>query len=116
MKLHKVVTLREDKTATVNEFSVADVRHIVSKFGGLSKMPGMDLLTARYEDADAIIGGCIEFSDGSSLSDLSGSELEVVITAMVEVNQSFFRLAGLAGLVPAVQEILSTTSTASVIG
>jgi len=112
MRDSKRIDLGGNQTAIVSELLFERVREIHSK-GGISKNPVMDLLGENTLDAEAIIGDCIELPGGKTLNDLTGSELEAVISGLIDVNAPFFRLAGLASLLPAIQSILSPTLTNS---
>ena len=101
MKLRKVVALDANRSATVHELTVKQVRHLVSQFSTLTAKPLHDLLGDKFAEAGALLNDCIDLPPGESLDDLTGSEIEALSEAFKEVNAAFLRLAGMGHLVPA---------------
>ncbi len=101
MKLRKVVKLDANRSATVEELTVRQVRHLISQFSNLTAAPLQDLLGDKFAEAGELLKDCIALPNGENLDDLTGSEIEALSVAFKEVNAAFLRLAGMGHLVPA---------------
>lgn len=92
MRLSKVVPLDEQRSVTVTELRVKDVRNLVAQYKALDGLKIADLLGGRFDELVALLPGCLAFPEGESLNDLSGSEMMMVAGALLEVNAAFLSL------------------------
>ena len=95
MRNEKIITLDENRTITVQELRVKDVRQLLSGFTDLDKLDMASLLGERFGGISKLIEPFIEFPEGETIDDLSGSELQQVIDGFKQVNIPFLILAGL---------------------
>jgi len=100
MRNEKVISLDENRTITVQELRVKDVRQLLSGFTDLDKLDMASLLGERFGRISKLIEPFIEFPDGETIDDLSGSELQQVIDGFKAVNKPFLILAGLEPAAP----------------
>lgn len=104
MILQKTVTLDRNRTATVYELTVAEVRQLLSEHCGLQQAPTLELLTDRHGEAKAMLATAIQLPDGEVLDDLPLSEWMAVHQAFVDLNQTLFQLAAARDQAAATQD------------
>lgn len=94
MRLQKVIPLDEaGRFATVRELTVAEVRQLLSEHCLLKQVPTLELLTSHHGEAKAVLHDAIGLPNNEALDDLPLSELLLISTAFVELNQALFQLA-----------------------
>jgi hypothetical protein len=112
MRLEKTINLDENRAATIKELRVKDIRHLVSQFSTLSAVPMQDLLGERFAEANELLKDCITLPEGETLEDLTGSEIELISEAFLDVNTAFLKLIAGAGKLASANSIPLTGSTA----
>ena len=95
MRNANIIMLDENRVVTVQELRVKDVRQLLSGFTDLDKLDMAALLGKRFGEISKLIEPFIEFPEGETIDDLSGSELQQVIDGFKQVNIPFLILAGL---------------------
>jgi hypothetical protein len=95
MRHVNVIMLDENRTVTVQELRVKDVRQLLSRVTDLDKLDMTALLGQRFTELSKLLEPFIEFPQGESLDDLCGSELQQVLDGFKQVNAPFLILAGL---------------------
>lgn len=106
----KIVKLDNDRTVKVKELRFKDAIKVASNFEELfSDFSVKDLVGEKFEIFKDLISGIVEFPEGEELEDLYFSELEKVLNAFKDVNESFLGLIKYVGL--GGQETISTPST-----
>jgi hypothetical protein len=111
MRNSKIITLDENRTVTVKELRVREVRNLLAGFTDLDKLDAAALFGPHFAEISALLEPFIIFPSGESLDDLSGSELTLVIDGLKKVNHDFLVLAGMTvieGSVVPVGEIEQT--------
>lgn len=108
MRLQKSVSLDDNRSVTVLELRVKDARNLMTQARRLDKLPVRELLTDRFHEICELLSACLEFSDDTTLDDLTFSEVNAVKDAMLEVNAAFLGLMALTG-VPVGVEIPGAT-------
>lgn len=98
MRLQKTITLDENRSATIHELRVKDVRNIVAQVKSLDEADIRVLFSDRFDEMTGLLDSCLSLPDGESLADLTFSELNKIKDAVLEVNAAFLDLLGLAGL------------------
>jgi len=100
MRHEKTITLSENRTATVRELRVRDVRRLVGEMKTLTSLEFTalnltELFGEQFDRLLAIAGDLVEMPAGETAEDLSLSEGEEILQAMQEVNASFLAKLGL---------------------
>jgi hypothetical protein len=109
MRLQKVIPLDNTRSVVLNELQVRTGRQLLAQAKELENIDIKALLTDRFNEVVVLLGDCVVMPEGETIDDLSFSEIPDVIEGLMEVNESFFELMGLA-IKPA-PAIPSTDST-----
>jgi hypothetical protein len=101
MRNEKVIQLSENRNATVRELRVKDVRRLVGEIKSLTSLDltalnMTELFGDQFDRLLAIAGDLVEMPQDETAEDLSLSELELILSAMQEVNASFLAKVGLS--------------------
>lgn len=96
MRLQKVIPLDETRSVVLNELNVRIGRKLLTQAKALENLDIKALLTDRFDEIVVLLGDCVVMPEGETIDDLSFSEVPDVIEALMEVNESFFELMGLA--------------------
>lgn len=96
MRLQKVIPLDETRSVVLNELNVRIGRKLLTQAKALENLDIKALLTDRFDEVVVLLGDCVVMPEGETIDDLSFSEVPDVIEALMEVNESFFELMGLA--------------------
>jgi hypothetical protein len=109
MRLQKVIPLDNTRAVLLKELTVKIGRRILAQADNLNTADVKALLTDRFDEMVAMMGDCVVMPEGETIDDLAFSEVADVIEGLMEVNENFLGLLGLAAT-PA-QAIPSTDST-----
>lgn len=96
MRLQKVIPLDETRSVVLNELNVRIGRKLLTQAKALENLDIKALLTDRFDEIVVLLGDCVVMPEGETIDDLSFSEVPDVIEGLMEVNESFFELMGLA--------------------
>lgn len=84
---------------TVFEVKVGRVRRLVADYKSADASDLFELFTSKFSELEEILSDFIVFeTQGVSVDDLSFSELEQIKDVLLEVNQSFLKIAEMMGL------------------
>lgn len=84
---------------TVFELKVGLVRRLVADYKSAAAADLLELFTSKFSELEEVLGDVIVFeNEGVGVDDLAISELEQIKDALLEVNQSFLKIAEMMGL------------------
>jgi hypothetical protein len=98
MRHSKVIPLDDSRAVTLNELKVSIARQLAASGTALKGVDVRAVLTDRFHEVAGLLGDCIVMPEGETLDDLAFSEVAEVIDGLLEINQAFLSLLGLAGL------------------
>ncbi|MGJ0489602.1 hypothetical protein [Methylobacter sp.] len=96
MRLQKVIPLDNTRSVVLNELNVRTGRQLLAQAKELENIDIKALLTDRFDEVVVLLGDCVVMPEGETIDDLSFSEIPDVIEGLMEVNESFLELMGLA--------------------
>ncbi|MBS3953623.1 MAG: hypothetical protein KGZ88_11805 [Methylomicrobium sp.] len=107
MRNVKNIKLDDTRQVTLQELRVKDVRRLMSEAKALEDLDIKILLTERFDELTPLLGDCLQLPTGETLDDLSFSEINLIKTGFIEVNDAFLDLMGLANLLRTPSETLT---------
>ncbi|MDO8940906.1 MAG: hypothetical protein Q7U98_17260 [Methylicorpusculum sp.] len=111
MRNIKNIRLDDARQVTIQELRVKDVRRLMREAKALEDLDVKVLLTERFDELTPLLGDCLQLPAGETLDELSFSEITLIKSGFVEVNQDFLELMGLVNAL----KTPSTTSTEPVL-
>lgn len=113
MRNIKNIKLDDNRSVTLLELRVRDVRRAMGEAKNLENISIDELIGERFNEVAHLLGDCVQLPEGETLEDLTFSEITAIKNAFIEVNTAFLDLMGLAGLFPLIPSATSIEPASS---